>query len=154
MPVHQKGNRIPYVYVVQPKTKGKQKDSFYLEDYEWARDKKMIPYIEHYIDFMTDPIKRLLDIVLWEGATQKLIFSGEHTRILRRVSPHSVAKKRDDGMEVDASDESKEKQTQVNSFFQMKQKEVVYVRRLVKPMTQEELDRRRPTNGSIKMFLK
>ena len=154
MPVHQKGNRIPYVYVVQPKTKGKQKDSFYLEDYEWARDKKMIPYIEHYIDFMTDPIKRLLDIVLWEGATQKLIFSGEHTRILRRVSPHSVAKKRDDGMEVDTSDESKEKQTQVNSFFQMKQKEVVYVRRLVKPMTQEELDRRRPTNGSIKMFLK
>jgi len=150
---HQKGNRVPYVYVLQAKTKGKEKDSFYLEDYEWARDHKMIPYIEHYIDFMTDPITRLLDVVLWEGATKKLIFSGEHTRFRRRVPAPTTAKLRADAMQVDPP-ESKSKQANVGSFFQMKPNEETYQRRLVKPMTAEELQKRKPATRSIASFVK
>lgn len=150
---HQKGNRVPYVYVLQAKTKGKEKNSFYLEDYEWARDHKMIPYIEHYIDFMTDPITRLLDVVLWEGATKMLIFSGEHTRFLRRVPAPTTAKLRADAMQVDPA-ESKNKQANVGSFFQMKSKEETYQRRLVKPMTSEELQKRKPSVRSIASFVK
>lgn len=155
MPEHQKGNRVPYVYVMQAKTKGKQKDSFYLEDYEWARDHNMIPYIEHYIDFMTDPITRLLDVVLWEGATKKLIFSGEHTRVLRRVPAPTTAKLRTDVMQVDPPD-NKSKQASIGSFFQMKPKNETQQqqRRLVKPMTAEELQRTKPMTGSIVNFIK
>lgn len=94
MPEYKIGDRVAYVFVEKPNYSIKTKKpnlSFYVEDYEYARDNNLNPRIGYYLEKqLKGPFKRMFDAVFYEGATEKLIFHGEHTRKVIRRPPQKI----------------------------------------------------------------